>query len=91
MDSTNDLPAGWSIETERTTHDTVMGRAYTTVVYRQTPSRHAVYINEVIDGENVWRYDVHLSGPDGAHGTADDLETAKRLAVAFITDSDTTA
>ncbi|SEP14591.1 hypothetical protein SAMN04487948_11687 [Halogranum amylolyticum] len=62
MTSEQNLPTGLVLETERTTHDEVMGRDYTTVRYRQEHTRSAVYINEVIDGENVWKYSVHHSG-----------------------------
>jgi len=75
------------LETERTTHDEFMGRDYTTVLYRQEHTRSAVYINEVIDGRNVWEYHVHHSGRDGDLGTAADLETAKGMAFAFMNDS----
>lgn len=53
MSSEQNLPTGWVLETERTTRDEVMGRDYTTVLYRQEHTRSAVYINEVIDGGNV--------------------------------------
>jgi hypothetical protein len=82
-----DLPEGWVLETEQTTHDQIMGRDYTTVLYRQEDTRSAVYINEVIDGENVWKYNVHRSGLDGDRGTTPDLETAKEMAVAFMSES----
>ena len=87
MTSEQNLPVGWVLETERTTHDEVMGRDYTTVRYRQEHTRSAVYINEVIDGENVWKYSVHHSGRDGDLGTAVDLETAKEMAFAFMSES----
>ena len=67
--------------------DALMGRDYTTVLYRQEQTRRAVYIHEVIDGENVWRYTVHHSGRDGDLGTTTDLETAKEIAFAFMNDS----
>jgi hypothetical protein len=81
------LPAEWTLESERTTHDELMGREYTTVLYRQEHTGGAVYINEVVDGENVWRYSVHHSGRDGDIGVADDLEAAKELALAFMNES----
>ena len=87
MTSEQNLPTGWVLETERTTHDEVMGRDYTTVLYRQEHTRSAVDINVVIDGGNVWTYDVHHSGQDGDLGTAADLETAKQMAFAFTNDS----
>jgi len=87
MTSERTLPAGWVLESERTTHDELMGREYTTVLYRQEHTRGAVYINEVIDGENVWKYIVHHSGWDGDIGTTADLETAKRMAFAFMNES----
>ena len=87
MTSEQNLPTGWVLETERTTHDEVMGRDYTTVLYRQEHTRRAVYIHEVIDGENVWEYTVHRSGRDGDLGTTADLETAKQIAFAFMNDS----
>ncbi|MFD1684845.1 hypothetical protein [Halobellus litoreus] len=87
MTSERNPPTGWVLETERTTHDELMGRDYTTVLYRQEHSRKAVYINEVIDGRNVWEYNVHHSGRDGDLGTAADLETAKQIAYVFMSDS----
>ena len=87
MTSERRPPTGWKLETERTTHDELMGRDYTTVLYRQEDTRSAVYINEVIDGDNVWEYIVHRSGRDGDLGTAADLETAKGIAFAFMNDS----
>ncbi|WP_241966749.1 hypothetical protein [Haloplanus aerogenes] len=75
------------MDTEQTTHDELMGRDYTTVLYRQEHTRDAVYINEVIDGENVWKYAVHRSGRDGDLGTAADLEAAKEIAFAFMDNS----
>jgi hypothetical protein len=78
---------GWVLEAERTTYDELMGRDYTTVLYRREDTRSAVYINEVIDGDNVWEYIVHRSGRDGDLGTAADLETAKGIAFAFMNDS----
>jgi hypothetical protein len=87
MISERSPPAGWTLETERTTHDELMGRDYTTVLYRQEDSRSAVYIHEVIDGENVWKYTVHRSGRDGDLGAAADLETAKEIAFAFMNDA----
>jgi hypothetical protein len=77
------------LETDRTTHDEIMGRNYTTVLYRQEHTRSAVYINQIIDGRNVWAYYVHHSGRDGDLGTAADLETAKQIAHAFMNDSAT--
>jgi hypothetical protein len=85
--SPDELPNGWSVETEQTIYDEFMGRAYTTVRYRQEHTGDAVYITEVIDGGNVWSYGVHHSGHDGDLGTAEDLETAKELAVAFMNES----
>jgi hypothetical protein len=76
MTSQGELPNGWAVESEQTIYDEFMGREYTTVRYRQENTRRAVYINEVIGGENVWRYYVHHTGLDGDLGTADDLETA---------------
>ncbi|MFO7925499.1 MAG: hypothetical protein ACQET5_08465 [Halobacteriota archaeon] len=87
MISEQNLPTGWVLETERTTHDEFMGREYTTVLYRQEHTRSTVYLNEVIDGENVWKYNVHHSGHDGDLGTAADLETAKQMAFAFMNES----
>jgi len=87
MTPTDDLPEDWVVETERTTHNGVMGRERTTVVYRQEHTRRAVYINEVIDGRNLWEYYVHHSGRDGDLGTVADLETAKGIAYAFMNDS----
>ena len=87
MISGEDLLEDWVIETEQTTHDEFMGRDYTTVLYRQEHTRSAVYINEVIDGGNVWEYNVHHSGRDGDLGTAADLETAKQIAFAFMNES----
>jgi hypothetical protein len=84
MTSKQNPPEDWTLETERTTHDELMGRDYTTVLYRQEHTRDAVYINEVVDGENVWQYSVHHSGRDGDIGVADDLEAAKRMALAFM-------
>ena len=75
------------LETEQTTHDEVMGRDYTRVLYRQEQTRSAVYINEVIDGENVWKYNVHHSGRNGDLGTAGDLEKAKQIAFEFMNES----
>lgn len=80
-------PTGWVLETEQTTYDELMGREYTTVLYRQEDTRGAVYIHEVIDGDNVWEYAVHRSGRGGDLGTADDLEAAKQIAFAFMNDS----
>jgi hypothetical protein len=74
------------LETERTTYDELMGRDYTTVLYRQEHTGRAVYIHEVIDGENVWEYTVHRSGRDGDLGATADLETAKQIAFAFMND-----
>nr|WP_305149300.1 hypothetical protein [Halobellus litoreus] len=74
------------METERTIYDELIGRDYTTVLYRQEDTRSAVYINEVIDGDNVWEYIVHRSGRDGDLGTAADLEAAKEVAFAFMND-----
>lgn len=87
MSTEENLPADWVLETEETTHDEFMGRDYTTVLYRQEHTRRAVYINEIIDGENTWRYYVHHSGRDGDLGTAADLETAKGIAFVFMNDS----
>lgn len=87
MASSDSLPADWTLETERTTHDEIMGRDYTTVIYRQEDTRSAVYINEVIGGENVWKYSVHHSGGGGDLGTTEDLEAAKEIALAFINES----
>ncbi|MFC7021081.1 MULTISPECIES: hypothetical protein [Haloarcula] len=87
MTADDDLPADWVVETERTTHDAFMGRDYTRVLYRQEETRDAVYINEVIDGRNVWEYIVHHSGRDGDLGTVADLETAKQVAHAFMNKS----
>lgn len=84
MTTEQTLPTDWVLETEDTTHDTVMGRDYTTVRYRHERTRRAVYISEIIDGENRWKYNVHHSGHDGDLGTAADLDTAKGLAVAYI-------
>jgi hypothetical protein len=87
MTSERNLPEGWVLETERTIHDEFMGREYTTVLYRQDHTRNAVYITEVIDGKNVWEYDVHHSGQGGDFGTAADLETAKEMAFRFMNES----
>ena len=87
MTSERNLPTGWVLETERTIHDEFMGRDYTTVLYHHEHTRSAVYINEVIDGRNVWEYNVHHSGRDGDLGTAANLETAKQIAFAFMNDS----
>lgn len=87
MESEEEIPGDWMVETERTTYDEVMDRDYTTVLYRQELTRSAVYINEVIDGENLWKYSVHHSGRDGELGTAADLETAKQMAFAFMNES----
>ena len=87
MTSDDDPPGDWVVETERTTHDNFMGRDYTRVLYRQEQTRDAVYINEVIDGRNVWEYIVHHSGQDGDLGTVADLETAKQVAYAFMNKS----
>jgi hypothetical protein len=87
MTAERNPPTGWMLETERTTHDELMGRDYTTVLYRQEHTRNAVYINEVIGGDNVWKYMVHRSGRDGDLGTAADLETAKGIAFAFMEES----
>lgn len=85
MDSPTSLPTEWSLESEETTHDEFAGRDYTSVRYRQAQTGTVVYINEVIDGNNVWQYSVHHSGHDGDLGVADDLEAAKELAVTFMT------
>ncbi|MDG5775118.1 hypothetical protein VB773_20555 [Haloarculaceae archaeon H-GB2-1] len=90
MTSERNPPTGWVLEIEQTTHDELMGRDYTTVLYRQEHTRSAVYINEVIDGRNVWEYNVHHSGRDGDLGTAADLETAKQIAYAFMNEPDAT-
>ena len=87
MTSEGSLPEAWVLETEQTTHDEFMGRDYTRVLYRQENTGSAVYINEVIDGKNVWKYYVHHSGQDGDLGTAVDLETAKQMAFAFMNES----
>ncbi|EMA43637.1 hypothetical protein [Halococcus saccharolyticus] len=87
MSTEENLPEDWMLETEQTTHDELMGRDYTTVLYRQEHTRSAVYINEVIDGANVWEYNVHHSGRDSDLGTAADLETAKQIAFEFMNDS----
>ena len=87
MLSEKEFPSDWVLETEQTIHDEIMGRDYTTVLYRQEHTRSAVYINEVIDGENVWKFSVHHSGRDGDLGTAADLETAKQMAFAFMNES----
>ncbi|WP_251330290.1 hypothetical protein [Haloplanus pelagicus] len=86
MTAERNPPRGWELETERTTYDELMGRDYTTVLYRQEDTRNAVYIHEVINGDNVWAYAVHRSGRDGNLGTAADLEAAKRIAFAFMND-----
>ena len=86
MTSERSPPTGWTLETERTTYDELMGRDYTTVLYRQEHTGRAVYIHEVIDGENVWEYTVHRSGRDGDLGATADLETAKQIAFAFMND-----
>ena len=86
MTSERNPPTGWVLETERTTRDELIGRD-STVLYRQEHSRKAVYINEVIDGRNVWEYMVHHSGQDGDLGTVADLETAKQVAYAFMNKS----
>ena len=90
MTPNDDLPTDWVVETEQTTHDALLGRDYTTVLYRQEHTRKAVYLNEVIDGRNVWEYNVHHSGRGGDLGTATDLETAKQIAYAFMNDPDAT-
>jgi hypothetical protein len=87
MSSERNPPTGWVLETERTTHDEFTGRDYTTVLYRQEHTRSAVYINEVIDGRNIWEYYVHHSGRDGDLGRVADLETAKQIAYTFMNDS----
>ncbi|WP_277555694.1 hypothetical protein [Halobaculum limi] len=87
MSSEENLPADWVLESKQTIYDVLMGRNYTTVLYRQEHTRSAVYINEVIDGRNVWEYNVHHSGRDGDLGTAADLETAKQIAFTFMNDS----
>jgi hypothetical protein len=89
MTSERSPPTGWALETERTIYDELMGRDYTTVLYRQEHTGRAVYIHEVIDGENVWEYTVHRSGRDGDLGTTDDLEAAKQIAFAFMNDAAT--
>jgi hypothetical protein len=87
MTSRRSPPTGWTLESERTVYDELMGRDYTTVLYRQEDTRSAVYINEVIDGSNVWEYAVHRSGRDGDLGTTTDLETAKQIAFEFMNDT----
>jgi hypothetical protein len=79
-------PTGWIVETERTTYDDMMGREYTTILYREEATRRAVYIHEIIDAENVWRYIVHRSGPEGNLGTSAELATAKEIAFEFMND-----
>lgn len=81
-------PAGWIVETERTTYDDMMGRDYTTILYRQEATRRAVHIHEIIDAENVWMYTVHRSGPNGDLGTSAELETAKEIAFEFMRDTE---
>lgn len=87
MPSAPTLPGNWVLETDRTTHHAGMGRDYTTVVYREAETRSAVYINEVIAGDDVWRYRVHHSGRDGDVGVVDDLESAREMALAYIEDA----
>jgi hypothetical protein len=86
-DVRTNLPTGWTVETERTTYDELVGRDDTTVLSRQAQTRRAVYIHEVVAGEDVWEDAVHRSGRGGDRGITTDLATAKHIAFAFMNDS----
>jgi hypothetical protein len=90
MVSKQELPADWVVEYEQTTYDSMMGREYTTVIYRQEDTGMTVRINEVLERKrNAWGYYVHHSGPNGTLGTDEDLASAKHTALTFMNTSTT--
>lgn len=88
LEQEQSLPAGWSLESEETIYDRMMGRDYTTVIYREENTGLAVRINEVLEPKaNSWGYHVHHSGRNGDLGTVEDLDTAKQTALTFMAES----
>lgn len=88
MDSDVELPADWSLESEETQYDSMMGREYTSVVYRHEPTDHAVRISEAIEPKaNTWGFQVHHSGRNGNLGFSEELSEAKQAAIAFMSGS----
>lgn len=87
LEQERSLPAGWSLESEETTYDRMMGRDYTTVIYREENTGLAVRINEVLEPKaNSWGYHVHHSGRNGDLGVVKDLNTAKQTALTFMSE-----
>ena len=88
MSRKDSLPTDWSLEREETTPDRVMGRDYTTVLYRHHPTGATVRLFEVIEAKtNAWGFLVVSSGPAGDLGMAADLPKAKELARQYMTDA----
>lgn len=91
MSSSQELPSGWLLESEETTYDSMMGREYATVVYRQRDTDATVRIFEILQPKaNTWGYHVHSSGRNGDIGTADDLDSAKDMALTYMGDNQAT-
>lgn len=84
MSSVTSPPTNWSLDAEGTTRN--MGREYTTVRYSRTDGTDSVYIRDVIDGDDTWQFDVSHSGRDRHLGVAEDLASAKELAMTYMRD-----
>ncbi len=90
MDSDVALPAGWSLESEDTRYDSMMGRDYTSVVYRQEQTNEAVRISEVVEAKaNTWGFMVHHSGRNGTLGFVEELADAKETAIDYMAEGAT--
>lgn len=88
MDSKVALPADWSLESEETRYDSMMGREYTSVVYRQENTNQAVRISEVIEPKaNTWGFVVHHSGKNGTLGFVEAMTDAKQMAIDFMAEA----
>lgn len=89
MSSKQELPPEWVLESEETRHDGMMGRDYTSVVYRRAETDATVRVFEVLQPKaNAWGYQVKSSGRNGDIGSAEDLDTAKQMAINFINESE---
>lgn len=88
MSTSQELPNDWTLESEKTTHDSQMGRDYTTVFYRQNQTGETVRIFEVLHAKaNAWQYEVLRSRGNRSLGSADELATAKEIALTYMTES----
>jgi len=80
-------PGEWERSLEQSEFDSFMNREYTKIVFTHSPTERKLMINDVQEPNSFggWGYLIHVNSPEhGELGLVEDLQTAKEIALDFM-------